>query len=216
MINEDVVKQITKMTMERLKEQETFQVSVGISNRHVHLSRADLDTLFGAGFELTEKSKLNQPGQFASHQTVTLRGPKGEFENVRILGPVRPQSQVEISLTDSFRLGVKAPIKESGKLAGTPGIEIIGPKGSITLPEGTIVALRHIHMLPEQAEKFGVHDKEVVEVEALGERRGILGNVLVRVTDTSFFEMHIDVDEANACGLKNGDYCIVHKCKTEE
>lgn len=211
MVNEQLVKQITQMTIERLKERESNKIPVGVSNRHVHLSREDLDILFGNGYELTKKSTLKQPGQFAANETVTIRGPKGEFENVRILGPIRPKSQVEISITDSFRLGIKAPIKESGKLDSTPGIEIIGPKGSIKLPQGTIVALRHIHMLPEQAKRFGLKDKDIVSVEACGERRGILGNILVRVTDTSYLEMHIDVDEANACGLKNDDYVIVHK-----
>lgn len=213
MDNEQLIKLITKLTIEKLKEKDSCKVPVGVSNRHVHVSREDLDILFGQGYELTVKSTLKQPGQFASNETVTIRGPKGEFENVRILGPVRPKSQVEISITDGFRLGVKAPIHESGKLDNTPGIEIVGPKGAVKLSQGTIVALRHIHMLPEQAKKFGLEDKEIVEVETCGERRGIMGNVLVRVTDTSYLEMHIDVDEANACALKNNDYVIVHKIK---
>lgn len=213
MDNEQLVKLITKLTIEKLKEKDAYKVPVGVSNRHVHLSREDLDTLFGKGYELSIKSTLKQPGQFASNETVTIRGPKGEFENVRILGPVRPKSQVEISITDSFRLGIKAPIHESGKLDNTPGIELIGPKGAVKLPQGTIVALRHIHMLPEQAKKFGLEDKEIVEVETCGKRKGIMGNVLVRVTDTSYLEMHIDVDEANACALKNNDYVIVHKIR---
>lgn len=212
-IEQDIIQQITRMTIEKLKEREACKVPVGISNKHLHLNREDLDILFGKGYELTEKSKLNQPGQFASNETVTIRGPKGEFENVRILGPLRPKTQVEISITDGFRLGVKAPIKESGKLDNTPGIELIGPKGSIKISHGTIVALRHIHMLPEQAEKLGLNDKDVVEVETCGERRSIMGNVLVRVTGTSYLEMHIDVDEANSCALKNDDYVIVHKNK---
>lgn len=213
MDNEQLVKLITKLTIEKLREKDACKVPVGVSNRHVHLSREDLDTLFGKNYELSIKSTLKQPGQFASNETVTIRGPKGEFENVRILGPVRSKSQVEISITDSFRLGVKAPIHESGKLDNTPGIEMIGPKGTVKLPQGTIVALRHIHMLPEQAKQFGLEDKEIVEVETCGERKGIMGNVLVRVTDTSYLEMHIDVDEANACALKNNDYVIVHKIK---
>lgn len=213
MVNEQVIKQITKMTIEKLMEREKCKIPVGISNKHVHLSSDDLYRLFGEGFELTFKSKLNQPGQFASNETVTIRGPKGEFENVRILGPVRPYTQVEISITDGFRLGVKAPINESGKLENTPGLELIGPKGSIKIPQGTIVALRHIHMMPQQAKELDLKDKDIVEVETCGERKGILGNVLVRVTDTSYLEMHIDVDEANACALKNNDYVIIHKSK---
>lgn len=211
MVDEELVKIITKVVIDKMKELDKFKVPIGVSNRHVHLSREDLYKLFGEGFELTKKVDLKQPGQFASNEKVTIRGPKGEFENVRILGPVREKSQVEISTTDSFRLGVKAPIRESGKLAHTPGIEIIGPKGKIKMQEGTIVALRHIHMTPEIAKKANLKNGDVVSVETFGERRGILGNVLIRVSDKSAFEMHIDVDEANACSLKNNDYVILRK-----
>lgn len=211
MQNEDVVKLVTKMVIEKLKNLEKYKVPIGVSNRHVHVSKEDLEKLFGKGYELTRKSELKQPGQFAANETVTIRGPKGEFKKVRILGPVREKSQVEISLTDSFRLGVKVPIKESGDLDSTPGLEIEGPCGRVQIPQGTIVALRHIHMTPEWAEKMGVNDKEIVEVETLGERRGILGDVLIRVSNKSAFEMHIDLDEANACCLKNNDCVILHK-----
>lgn len=211
MQSEEVVKLVTNIVIEKLKELEKHKVPVGVSNRHVHVSQEDLETLFGKGYVLTKKSDLKQPGQFAANETVTIRGPKGEFENVRILGPVREKSQVEVSLTDSFRLGIKAPIKESGDLDNTPGLEIVGKCGSVEIPQGTIVALRHIHMTPEWAEKMGVKDKEVVEVETLGERHGILGEVLIRVSNKSAFEMHIDLDEANACCLKNNDFVILHK-----
>ena len=163
------------------------------------------------GYELTKKGDLKQPGQFASNETVTVRGPKGEFKNVRSLGPVRSKSQVEISKTDSFRLGIKPPVRESGDLAGTPGVELVGPKGTLALPEGAIVALRHIHMTPEQAMAMGVKDKDVVEVETFGERSGVFGDVLVRVSDKFSLEMHVDIDEANACALKNNDYVILRK-----
>ncbi|MDO5293667.1 MAG: phosphate propanoyltransferase [bacterium] len=211
MENEQLVQLIVKNVMTRLNEMDNHKIPIGVSNRHVHLSQEDLEVLFGKGYQLTKKADLAQPGQFASNETVTVRGPKGEFKNVRILGPLRKKSQVEISLTDSFRLGVKAPIKESGDLAGTPGLSLIGPVGTIDLPQGTIVALRHIHMTPAQAQAFGVKDKDIVEVETFGDRKGILGNVLVRVSDQFALEMHVDIDEANACFLKNKDYVILHK-----
>ncbi|MBE6089439.1 MAG: phosphate propanoyltransferase [Clostridium beijerinckii] len=211
MHSEDVVKLITKIVVDKIKALENYKIPIGVSNRHVHLSQKDLDILYGLGYSLTKKIDLKQPGQFAANETVTIRGPKGEFENVRILGPIRSESQVEVSMTDSFRLGVKPPIKESGQLENTPGLEIIGPKGSVKIPNGTIIALRHIHMTPEYAEKMGVKDKEIVEVETMGERYGILGNVLIRVSDKSSLEMHVDVDEANACALKNDDFVILHR-----
>jgi putative phosphotransacetylase len=211
MQTEEVVRLVTKIVIDKLKDLEKNKVPIGVSNRHVHVSQEDLEKLFGKGYALTKKSDLKQPGQFAANETVTIRGPKGEFQKVRILGPVREKSQVEVSLTDSFRLGVKAPIKESGDLDNTPGLEIEGPCGSIKIDQGTIVALRHIHMTPEWAEKIGVHDKEIVEVETIGERKGILGDVLIRVSTKSSVEMHIDLDEANACCLKNNDFVILHK-----
>ena len=129
MVNEELLKLITERVMEKVVNYNTYKIPVGVSNRHVHVTREDLETLFGKGYELTVKGELKQPGQFASNETVTIRGPKGEFERVRILGPVRKQSQIEISKTDSFRLGVKALIRESGDLSGTPGLELVGPKG---------------------------------------------------------------------------------------
>ncbi len=197
--------------MEKLKAFEAQKIPIGVSNRHVHVTQEDLETLFGKGYALTKKSDLKQPGQFACNETVTIRGPKGEFPGVRILGPVRKQSQIEISKTDSFRLGIRPPIRESGCLSGTPGLEIVGPKGSVTLTEGAIIALRHIHMTPEQAEAMGVRDKDIVEVETFGERHGVFGDVLVRVSDKFALEMHVDVDEANACALSNNDYVMIRK-----
>lgn len=211
MQTEEVIKRITTIVMNKLNEIENYKIQIGVSNRHVHVSKEDLEILFGKGYELTKKADLKQPGQFAANEVVTIRGPKGQFENVRILGPVREKSQVEISLTDTFRLGVKAPIKVSGDLDNTPGLEIIGQCGTVQIPYGTIVALRHIHMTPEQAKKIGVFDKEIVDVETFGEREGVLGNVLIRVSNKSALEMHIDIDEANACGLKNNDFVILRK-----
>ncbi|QLY78894.1 phosphate propanoyltransferase [Clostridium intestinale] len=211
METEKFVKLITQMVVDKMKDIESYKIPIGVSNRHIHVSQKDLDKLFGEGYNLTKKGDLKQPGQFAANETVTIRGPKGEFENVRILGPVREESQVEISMTDSFRLGVRPPIKESGQLENTPGLEIIGPKGTVEIPQGTIIALRHIHMTPEQAFKIGVKDKDVVEVESFGERQGVLGNVLIRVSNKYSLEMHVDVDEANACSLKNNDFVILRK-----
>lgn len=211
MINEAIVRQVTNRVLEKLKEYDSHKIPIGVSNRHVHVTKEDLETLYGTGYELTVKGDLKQPGQFAANETVTIRGPKGQFEKVRILGPVRKQSQVEISKTDSFRLGVRPQIRESGDLTGTPGIELVGPKGTVALPQGAIVALRHIHMTPSQASAMGVRDKDIVEVETFGERRGVLGDVLVRVSEQFALEMHVDVDEANACSLKNNDYVVIRR-----
>lgn len=200
---------LTEKILESVQHYENFRIPIGVSNRHVHVSRADLDRLYGKDYALTHKSELGQPGQFAANETVTLQGPKGTFEHVRILGPVRSQSQVEISKTDSFRLGVKAPITLSGHLQGTPGITLIGPRGTVDLPCGVIIAKRHIHMTPAQAAARHLKDGQIVDVETLGERRGILGDVIIRVSDTAGLEMHIDVDEANACSLSNHDYVMI-------
>lgn len=200
---------LTEKILESVQHYENFRIPIGVSNRHVHVSRADLDRLYGKDYALTHKSELGQLGQFAANETVTLQGPKGTFEHVRILGPVRSQSQVEISKTDSFRLGVKAPITLSGHLQGTPGITLIGPRGTVDLPCGVIIAKRHIHMTPAQAAARHLKDGQIVDVETFGERRGILGDVIIRVSDTAGLEMHIDVDEANACSLSNHDYVMI-------
>lgn len=203
---EQLTKIISKVIIEKLsQEKEDILIPIGVSNRHVHLSRKDVNFLFGKGYELTKLKDLKQPGQFAAEEVVTLKGPKGEIEKVRILGPLRENTQVEISVADSFKLGVKPPIKESGKLEDTPGIIIIGPKASVETSKGTMVALRHIHVPTEMAEKLNINDKDIVSVEISGHREAILGNVLVRVSDKYVLEMHVDMDEANACYLKNGD-----------
>lgn len=211
MVNEELLKLVTQRVMEKVNEYNAYKIPIGVSNRHVHVTQEDLETLYGKGYQLTKKSDLKQPGQYASNETVIIRGPKGEFDRVRILGPVRKQSQIEISKTDSFRLGIRPPIRESGDLSGTPGLELIGPKGTVFLPQGAIIALRHIHMTPQQADAMGVKDKEIVEVETFGERRGIFGDVLIRVSDQFSLEMHVDVDEANACALSNNDYVMIRR-----
>jgi len=188
-------------------------IPVGVSNRHVHLSQSDLESLFGKGAELHVMKQLKQPGQFAAEETVTLRGPKGIFKKVRVLGPVRPDSQVEISKTDGFALGVSAPVRESGVLDGTPGITLEGPLGTLELPRGVIVAQRHIHLSEEQAAGWGVKDKDIVCVETSGTRGCILKNVVVRVSDRFEAEMHVDIDEANACEMKNDDIIKIMKVR---
>lgn len=202
--DKELIKLIARLVIAEMIENQDVTIPIGISNRHIHVSRSDLDTLFGEGFELTRMKDLRQPGQYAAEETVTLKGPKGEFRNVRILGPVRDETQIEISLSDGFRLGINPPVRESGKLNDSASVEIIGPRGSIT-KTGAIAALRHIHMTPEIAAKLNVADKDMVDVKVPGVREAVLGNVLVRVSDKYALEMHVDLDEANACGLKNGD-----------
>ena len=184
----------------------TDGVPVGISNRHIHLSREHIDILFGKGYELTPIKDLSQPGQFACKETLTIVGPSlRPIENVRVLGPERPESQVEISRTDSYTLKVKPPVRESGKISGSAPVSIIGPKGIVTLKEGCIIANRHIHMSLEDGEKFGVKDNDYVTVDVNSERRTRFFDVQVRVHKNFRLEMHLDTDDANAAALKNGD-----------
>ncbi len=187
------------------------QVPVGISARHIHLSQADLDVLFGEGYELTVKKELSQPGQYAANERVDLVTEKTTLKGVSVLGPVRKQSQVEVSLTDSLKLGLKPPVRDSGDLKGSPGIVLVGPKGSVTLQEGVIAACRHIHMTPQDAAKFAVKDKEIVKVRCGGQRGLVFDNVLIRVHEQYALEMHIDTDEANAAMAKTGELLEVIK-----
>lgn len=211
MTQEEVLDKVYTRVVQRLKELEDYMVPIGVSNRHVHVSEADFKVLFGEGSTLHVKSMLKQPGQFAAEEVVTIRGPKGEFSNVRVLGPFRAHSQVEISLTDSFRLGVKGCVKESGKLEDTPGLILVGPCGRVELAQGTIVALRHIHMHTSDAKRMGVKDGDLVDVQIYGPRKTRLSNVLVRVNEAYLLEMHLDTDEANAAGIRNQDIAIVQK-----
>ncbi|HEY8343716.1 MAG TPA: phosphate propanoyltransferase [Bacillota bacterium] len=185
------------------------KVPVGISNRHVHLSQEDLELLFGPGYQLTFKKDLSQPGQFAAEETVDLIGPKGSIKKVRILGPVRLQTQVEVSITDCFALGVKPPVRDSGDLAGTPGLTIEGPKGKIDLQEGVIIAQRHLHLHTTEAEELGLKDKDYISVKTEGPRSVVFENVLVRVGPKYAKDLHVDTDEANAAALKNGDLVTI-------
>ena len=184
-------------------KEDIYEIPVGVSNRHVHLSQSDLNSLFGEGYQLTKLKDLSQPGQYACKETVTICGPKGAIEKVRILGPVRSKTQVEVLTGDSFKLGVVPHVKMSGDLYGTPGITLVGPKGSIQLKEGLIVAQRHIHMTPKDAEHFGVNDGQIVSIQVNGVRGGIYNNVVIRSNDTSALECHIDIEEANAMNINN-------------
>ncbi len=181
------------------------EIPVGVSNRHIHLSREHLDILFGAGYELTPIKELSQPGQYACKELLTIVGPSlRPIENVRVLGPIRKQSQVEISKTDSYTLKVKPPVRESGNLSGSAPVTVIGPKGVVTLTEGCIIANRHIHMSPDEAAAFGVKDYDFVTVDVDGARRTRWYDVQVRVHKDFRLEMHVDTDDANAAGIGNG------------
>lgn len=174
---------------------------VETSARHVHVTQEDLETLFGKGYELTKKKDLSQPGQYACEERVTVVGPKKELAGVSILGPVRPASQVEISLTDARSIGIAAPIRESGDIAGSGACKLVGPCGEVELKEGVIAAKRHIHATPEDAEKLGVKDKEIVSVKIDTDGRSLVfGDVVVRVSPKFALAMHIDTDESNAAG----------------
>jgi len=180
-------------------------VPVGLSNKHLHLSKEHIDQLFGKDYELTVMKDLTQPGQYAANEKVDIVGPKGKL-TLRILGPARNVTQIEISVTDGFAIGITPPVRDSGKLEGTPGVKIVGPKGSVELENGVITAARHIHMHPSDAEKFDIEDNARVDVKIDGQRGLTFNNVLVRVNKEYALDMHIDIDEANAAGLKNGDF----------
>ena len=195
---------IIDKVIDRIQNELDSSFEVEASGRHVHLSRKELDALFGTGYELTKVKDLSQPGQYASKERLTVVGPKGAFHNVVILGPVRKESQVEISITDCLQLGVKAPIRESGDIEGTPCIVLVNGDKSVSLDKGLIVAKRHVHMTPEDAEKIGVKNHDIVKVKVEGARPLIFDDVVIRVSPKFATYMHIDYDEANACGFSKG------------
>lgn len=178
-------------------------VELEASGRHVHVTREQAQTLFGHG--LTPKRPLSQPGQYLANERVTVVGPKGTFENVAVLGPERKEAQVEISLTDGRTLGLEAPVRLSGDVSGTPGVTLIGPAGTVILNQGVIAAQRHIHLTPEDARNFGVKDKQVVKLQTFTARPVIFQDVAVRVSPEFASYVHLDYDEANACGFAKGD-----------
>ncbi|KML37353.1 MULTISPECIES: phosphate propanoyltransferase [Cytobacillus] len=199
-MNEQAIHSIVEEIVLRLKGSSVKKHSIpmAVSARHCHLSQSDLEVLFGTGYQLTKKAELSQPGQFAANEIITIAGPRGSIEKVRILGPARHITQVEVSRTDSIKLGLKPPLRESGNIEGSSPVTLIGPKGSLYKKEGLIIAQAHIHMTPEDAKAFGVKNGECVKVEAAGERPISFGNVLIRISPRYRLEMHIDTDEANA------------------
>lgn len=190
---------------------EQLKVLIETSARHVHVTKEDLETLFGPGATLHHKKDLSQPGQFACEERVRIEGPKRALDGVSILGPERSATQVEISLSDARSIGVSAPIRESGDVAGSAPLKIVGPAGSIEISEGGIVAKRHIHLTPADAEKYGLSDKEIVRVTVEGERALTFDEVVVRVSDKFAAAMHVDTDESNAAGLSGTVYGLVSK-----
>lgn len=203
------VDQIVSAVIQEIREK--LFVEVEASGRHVHLSQQDLETLFGVGYQLTPAKELSQPGQYACKERVTITGPKGSIKNVIILGPVRKESQVEVSLTDALALGIKAPIRNSGDIAGTPGITITNEGRSLELKQGVIVARRHLHITPEDATKFQVKDGDIIKVKVFGERPLIFDDLVVRVSKNFHTDVHIDYDEANACGYTKGTMGLIVK-----
>lgn len=211
MYDEKTIAEAVKKALDEIASGDDKQIKIGVSNRHVHLSREDLDTLFGKGFELTKKKTL-MGREFASEQLVTLVGPSLKtIENVRVLGPVRKHTQVEISRTDTFVLKVSPPVRPSGDIKGSEKIVIVGPKGVVYLNEGVIIANRHIHLTPEYAEKHSIKDGDYVDVMVNSIKPTKFFDVQVRVRDDFNVEMHIDTDDANAAGLKNGDLVTIIK-----
>lgn len=200
---------IAEAVIEALRK-EVF-IPVEASGRHVHLSAKDAATLFGEGYEFTKVKDLSQPGQYACKERVSIVGPKTTINNVIVLGPVRKETQIEVSSTDALSLGIKAPIRQSGEIVDTPGITIRNGDKEVSVKQGLIVAKRHVHMTPEDAEKFNVKDGEIVKVKVSGERPLIFEDTVIRVNKNFKTYMHIDYDEANACGYNKDSYGIILK-----
>ncbi len=214
-MEQQTVEMITQMVLQTIGRMEEksggYQVPVGVSARHIHLTQEHVEALFGEGYHLTKKKDL-MGGQYACNETVTIVGLKlRAIENVRVLGPVRKASQLEISATDAMKLGIAAPVRESGNVAGSAPVAVAGPKGVIYLKEGCIIAMRHIHMSPTDASAAGVSDGDIVSVKADNERGTIFNQVKIRVDDSFTLEMHIDTDEANAGRIKTGDMVTIVK-----
>ena len=209
--DKETIKLITELVLQEAAAQgitiqkERNLIPVSISARHLHLKKEHLEILFGAGHELTKVKYISQPGQYAAEEKVTLVGPRGRLENVRVLGPLRKETQIEISATDARSLGIAPVVRDSGNIEGTPGLTLIGPKGTVNLEKGCIVAERHIHMTPKDAVEFGVVDGQNVSVKVNTSRGGVFNNVTIRVREDYALDMHIDVDEANAFLISNGD-----------
>lgn len=202
---EYIARLVTEVLCRKADESKGYMVPIGISARHVHLTQEHVEVLFGKGYKLTRKKDL-MGGQFATNEQVTIVGTKlRAIENIRVLGPVRTKSQVEISKTDSYKLGMGVPVRESGDVAGSAPIALVGPKGTVFLQEGCIIAKRHVHMSPEDAKAAGKRDRDIVSVKVENERGTIFNHVQVRVDESFTLEMHIDADEANGAGIQSGD-----------
>lgn len=202
------VEAIQNQVVDNLSTQEEdveLTIPVGVSARHVHLSADDLETLFGTDYQLTVQKPLSQPGQFAATETVVVVGPRGAIEKVRILGPIRKNTQIEVAFTDAIRLGIIPPVRESGDIRGSAPATIVGPIGSVHIREGMIMAKRHVHMEPEDASRFRVKNGDYVQLKTSGERSVVFDNVLIRVSKDYKLEFHVDTDEANASLLRTGD-----------
>ena len=197
-MDQQLVSELAQQIMERVF------IRLEASGRHVHLTQAQAKTLFG--HDLTEDRPLSQPGQFLAKERVTIIGPKGKFCNVAVLGPARSAAQVEISLTDGNVLGIQPPIRQSGDIAGTPGMILVGGMGTVALQQGVIAAQRHLHLTPQTAARFGVQDKQVVQLQTFTNRPTVFGDVVVRISPDFADRAHLDYDEANACGLSKEDY----------
>lgn len=205
---QQLVEIVTQAVMKELNNNDN-QVPVGISVRHIHLTRSNIDWLFGRNYQLTPKKALSQPGQYACEECLDVIGPKGVLTKVRILGPERNSTQVELSQTDCRTIGITAPVRDSGDLEGTPGITLRGPLGEIQVPKGVIIADRHIHMSPADAMRFGVKDGDHVSVKIDGIKPGIMNHVLIRSNDKMRLDMHIDTDDGNAFQLKQGQLVTI-------
>ncbi|HSR05484.1 MAG TPA: phosphate propanoyltransferase [Proteiniclasticum sp.] len=198
--------ELKNLIVETIKKySDSLYVPVGVSNRHIHVRREDLDRLYGKGYELTKLKDLKQPGEFAANETLEVKTDKGSFKKVRILGPVRGATQVELSLSDSYALGLKIPIRESGKIKDSASVTLVGPNGEVTIPVGVIAAYRHIHMPEDKAREYGFRNGDIVSVEKEGPRGLVFNDVMLRVSPKYALEMHIDVDEANAGDIRSGD-----------
>ncbi len=208
-MQENLVQKIVEEVLQQILKNQSSpphdgKIPIGVSARHVHLAQAEVEQLFGENYQLTPKFELSQPGQFAAEETVVIAGPKGSIERVRILGPARSLSQVEVSWTDAMKLGIKPPLRISGDIQGSSPVTLIGAKGSVVLNEGLIIAQAHIHMSPEDSAKFNVMDGQSVQIKVEGIRPIILSNVVIRVSERYRLEMHIDTDEANAGLIQQG------------
>lgn len=208
-----LLEEITRLVVNELKNQDVVianhlkkrNVPVSISARHLHLQADHLEQLFGKGYQLTKFKDISQPGQWACNETVTIAGPKGKIENVRVLAPLRKFSQVEVAKSDARKLGINPPVRSSGNIEGSAPLTLIGPKGTVNLKEGCIIADRHIHMPPKDANDFGVVNQQKVSVLVKGEKGGVIGQVVIRVNERYALDMHIDTDDANAFGLTGNE-----------